>query len=111
MNDIVSGPPTTEADRAPDHVEAGSEQVTAERAQKKRGEKQSAAEAAAKRYDGGNRLQNEYGGNDRQWHRDNPGEMQRAMSRRHHLRRQQCKQTHSETAQRRAQRQPDSSLR
>ncbi len=37
--------------------------------------------------------------------------MQRAMSRRHHLRRQQCEQAHGETAQRRAQRQPDSGLR
>ncbi len=37
--------------------------------------------------------------------------MQRAVPRRHHLRGQQCEQTHRETAERRAQRRPESGLR
>src|SRR6185295_12193029 len=73
MNDIVSGPPITDADSA----------------HEQRGEEQSAAKAGAERDDRGQRLQNEDAGNDLQRHRDQAGKMQCAMPRRHHLRRQQ----------------------
>ena len=43
--------------------------------------------------------------------RDKSGKMQRAMPRRHHLRRHQGEQAHRETAKRRAQRRPESGLR
>ncbi len=82
-----------------------------ERAEKKRGEKQSAAETAAKRDHGRDRLQDEHGGNHGHRDRDKSGKVQRAMPRRHHLRRQQGEQPHHQTAQRRAQRRPDPGLR
>ena len=100
-----------EVETRPDRVKAGGEQMAAERAQKQRGEKQSAAKAAAERDHRGNRLQHEHAGNDRQRHRDEAGKMQRAMPRRHHLRRQQREQADAETAKRRAQRRPESGLR
>ncbi len=90
----------------PDQIDAGGEQAAAERAHEQGGEKQSAAKAAAERDDRGDRLEDEHAGNDLQRHRDDAGKMQRAMARRHHLRRQQREQADGEAAERRAQRRP-----
>ena len=84
--------------------------MTAERAQKQRGEEQSAAKAAAERQDRGDRLEQEHAGDHRQRDRDKAREMQRAVSRRHHLRRRQREQADGEAAERRAQRLPEPGL-
>jgi hypothetical protein len=73
-----------------DRVDAGREQTAADRAQKKRGKKQAAAKSTSQRYHRRDRLQGEHQGDERQRHGDDPGKLQRAVPRRHHLRRPQC---------------------